>query len=342
MENEQKPETKKIRISKAKIGLFIGGIIIGLVVGLFASGFVGVTGFATGDANSVGRDTVNYINANLMSGGERAVLQEATFDDGMYQLELLIAGQPYTSYVSSNGELLFTQAIEMVATGAPQPQQPEQQQQQPTPTVTKADKPKVELFVMSHCPFGTQAEKGIIPVVELLGDQIDFDLMFVNYAMHPTQGEVEAQLTQHCIQEEQNEKFLPFLKCFLEDGNSERCINEIGIDQAKLTACEARVDAEFSIMDNLNDQSGWLSGRFPVFAIHDEENKAYGVQGSPTLVINGEKVSSSRSPSAYLAVVCAAFNNAPEECNQQLSTATPSSGFGWDGAAASGGSATCG
>ena len=40
-------------------------------------------------------------------------------------------------------------------------------------TVPKSDKPLVELFVMAYCPYGTQAEKGLIPVIELLGDKID-------------------------------------------------------------------------------------------------------------------------------------------------------------------------
>ena len=36
----------------------------------------------------------------------------------------------------------------------------------------KKEKPEVELFVMSHCPFGTQIEKGMLPVARLLGDKI--------------------------------------------------------------------------------------------------------------------------------------------------------------------------
>ncbi|MEM2131153.1 MAG: GILT family protein, partial [Candidatus Woesearchaeota archaeon] len=72
----------------------------------------------------------------------------------------------------------------------------------------KKDKPEVQLFVMSHCPFGTQMEKGILPVVELLGNKIDFKVRFVYYAMH---GEVEVkeQLRQYCIQKEQQDKYLP-------------------------------------------------------------------------------------------------------------------------------------
>ena len=31
----------------------------------------------------------------------------------------------------------------------------------------KLEKPIVEAFVMSHCPFGTQIEKGMLPVVSV-------------------------------------------------------------------------------------------------------------------------------------------------------------------------------
>ena len=73
--------------------------------------------------------------------------------------------------------------------------------------LVKADKPKVELFVMSHCPYGTQAEKGMIPVVELLKDKISFEVKFVDYAMHGKK-ELDEQLRQYCIQKEQKAKFL--------------------------------------------------------------------------------------------------------------------------------------
>ncbi len=39
-----------------------------------------------------------------------------------------------------------------------------------------------------------------------------------------------------------------------------------------------------------------------------------GVTGSPTLMINGEKVSVSRTADAYKSAVCSAFTNAPKEC----------------------------
>jgi len=207
--------------------------------------------------------------------------------------------------------------------------------------VVKSDKPVVELFIMSHCPYGTQAEKGILPVVNLLGDKIDFELKFVYYAMHG-QKELDEQLKQVCIQEEQNAKFNDYLACFLEDGNTERCLTKVGINTAKMEACVTKTDVQFQVNELFGDQSTWLSGKYPLFNVHKTENEAYGVGGSPTLVINGEQASSARSPAAYLATVCAAFNEAPKECtdSEGVSAETYSPGFGYEIGAAT--AASCG
>ncbi len=44
---------------------------------------------------------------------------------------------------------------------------------------------------MSYCPYGTQAEKGILPVVALLGDKIDFKLRTVHYVLHGDKEDLE-------------------------------------------------------------------------------------------------------------------------------------------------------
>jgi hypothetical protein len=70
-------------------------------------------------------------------------------------------------------------------------------------------------------------------------------------------------------------------------------------------------------------------------------SKNYGVQGSPTLVVNGEMTNSGRDSDSYLNTVCSAFNEVPEECMQELSGAAPSPGFGYGESGVSS-SAQCG
>jgi protein-disulfide isomerase len=214
----------------------------------------------------------------------------------------------------------------------------------PPPTnLQKSDKPNVELFVMSHCPYGTQMEKGMLPVVKELGDKIDFELKFVNYAMHPTQGEVEEQLNQYCIQRDYNDKYVAYLGKFLEAGNGQEALSSVGLTQADISGCVEETDKEFDVIKNLEDKSSWSSGRFPQFKIYDADNKKYGVRGSPTLVINGVQAQSGRDAQSILNTICGAFTDKPEECNTdmtQFGTPAPGFGFGTQGGSAT--SAGCG
>ncbi|MFH1053895.1 MAG: hypothetical protein V1740_05765 [Candidatus Woesearchaeota archaeon] len=160
---------------------------------------------------------LTIINTNLLQPGTEATITKKSEESGLYKITLNIGGNEMDSYVSSDGKLLFPNAIELdtppepLTTPTTQPQ-----------VIEKSDKPEIELFVMSHCPYGTQAEKGLIPVLGALKDDIDFKLRFVNYAMHG-EKEVLEQTAQYCIQKEQEDKFLAYLKCFLEEGKQEPC-----------------------------------------------------------------------------------------------------------------------
>jgi len=317
-----------LKMKKSTLWMVISGILAVLfVVSIFTGGFRGGTtgGVVAGDVltkDEASDKAITYINTYLLSGGQTATAKNVEDSGNLYNIKLDIGGREYDSYVTKDGKLLFPSVVELDA----EVEEPATQEEQP-PEVVKSDKPEVQLFVMSHCPYGTQAEKGFIPVVELLGDKIDFDLKYVNYAMHG-EKEVKEELRQYCIKTEQNDKFLPYLKCFLKAGDSDTCITEVGVDKEKLEACEEATDKEYKLTETLEDKESW-GGSFPPFPIYDEECEEYGVSGSPTLVINGRVVSSSRSPAAYLATICNAFNEAPEECEEELSTANPSAGFGY-------------
>jgi thioredoxin-related protein len=203
----------------------------------------------------------------------------------------------------------------------------------------KKDKPVVEVFVMSHCPYGTQIEKGVIPAAEALGDKIDFSIKFCDYAMHG-EKELKEEMQQYCIQEEQNDKFFAYLKCFLKEGNSESCVTEAKVDKTKLDACITATDEKFSVMKNFADKATYR-GNFPPFAVYADLAKKYGVQGSPTLIVNGADVSSNRDSVSLLKAICAGFKTAPSECSKTLDSAQPSPGFGTATTAAATADAGC-
>lgn len=287
---------------------------------------------------------VDFINNNLMQPGSQVSISEVSEEAGLYKIAVNIPGQtePVEAYMTKDGQKFFPQGMDMEAAESGNGDEaPAQNTPEPPANVSQQARPNVELFVMSHCPYGTQIEKGFIPVVETLGDKFDYEIKFVDYAMHG-EKEIDEQLNQYCIQEEQNDKFISYLKCFLGEGDGESCLSETGVNVSQMESCVARTDAEFKIKENFADQTTWKSGRFPLFDVHKDANTEYGITGSPGFVINGAKVSTARSPQALLATVCAGFEEAPEECDTQLDSANPTPGFGYDSAGGSASAAECG
>lgn len=291
---------------------------------------------------------VDFINSNLMAQGREVSVKEAIEENGLYKVVINIPGgqngtdQEMDTYITKDGTKFFPQVLDIVEYEAKmgKTQANEQAvQAQAVADVPKSEQPKVDVFVMSHCPYGTQIEKGVLPVARLLGDKIDFDIKFCDYAMHG-KTEVDEQLNQYCIQKTQPAKFFDYLECFLGSGKTQDCLIEAKVDTSKVSSCVKETDIEFGVTASLNDQSTWLNGRYPIFAVNQEEAKKYGVTGSPGLVINGKKVNSKRDSASLLSTICAAFENPPEECNETLSGTTPSTGFG--GGTASSDSGGCG
>ncbi|MCD6371495.1 MAG: hypothetical protein J7L39_02145, partial [Candidatus Aenigmarchaeota archaeon] len=265
-------------------------------------------------------------------------------------------GNEIPVYVTEDGKYMFLSSPLDMGQNL---QRAQTQTQTSTPEIPKSDVPDVKLFVMSYCPFGIQAEKALIPVLDLLGNKINYRIHFVYYIMHGKK-ELDENLRQYCIQETQKEKFKDYLYCFVQSGDYDKCLDEAGIDRNALKACMETTDQQYKIYENYNDQSTWYNGRFQRWDVELELNQNYGVRGSPTIVINNVRLASSRrycsiddeksgkciiypldrSPESFKQAICSAFNNPPEECNQQLSTQTMPYGIGplTGGSATSGGS----
>ncbi|MCD6576211.1 MAG: hypothetical protein J7K73_03565 [Nanoarchaeota archaeon] len=322
-------EKHKIKISKLQL---FQVLTVVLAIALLASFAVKTTGCMVADVDTVGKNTVDFINNNLLPPGVSATYINGRSSHGMYNLSVTIGNQTGNLFVSADGKLLFINPIDM-SQSMSNPQQDQQQQTE----IPKTDKPVVKLFVMSYCPFGTQMEKGIIPVIKTLGDKIDFQVEFVYYAMHG-EKEIKENMLQVCIQKEYRDKYIDYLECFLEAGDSQGCIEKIGFNNATLTTCMDNLDTEYNITAMYNDQSTWLSGRYPLFPVDKADNDKYNVGGSPTLVINDVVVQSGRDSASLLSTICSAFTNPPEECNTELSSTTPSPGFGYEGSGTNSGS----
>lgn len=281
--------------------------------------------------------TENFVST-LLPAGTKATVSNVTKAYGLYKVKVNIgADQTVDSYITRDGKLFFPQALEVnKAADATNSADTSANSDTAAKDVPKTDKPVVELFVMSYCPYGTQIEKGILPVVKALGNKINYTLKFVDYAMHGDK-ELKENLVQYCIQKEQTSKFDAYLTCFLKASDSVSCLTSAGIDTSKNDACVATTDAKFKVTDNAKNNVDY-KGTYPGFGVDAADNTKYNVGGSPTLVINGVEVSSARDSASLLKTICSAFNNSPKECESVLSSAAPAAGFG-EGAATTGGTA---
>ncbi len=294
----------------------------------------------------------DFINNNLMQGGAKADITSVAKENGMFKVVVSIGTgaqkQEITSYLSSDGSKFFPSVMDIAKIEADKTNTPTDKASadaKPQAEIPKTDKPTVELFVMSYCPYGTQIEKGILPVITTLGSKINYTLKFVSYAMHDKK-ELDENLRQYCIQKNQPAKLNAYLVCFLKKGQGTEadCMKTTGIAAATVTTCMTQADKQFNVTKNYEDKSTY-QGNFPLFEVNKADNDKYGVKGSPALVINGVEASAAgRDSASLLKTICSGFKTAPKECSTTLSATAPAPGFGEGAAPASGAAsgAACG
>lgn len=262
---------------------------------------------------------INYINQVALNGQATASLLEVTEESGLYKLRLMIEGEGYESYVTKDGKLLFPPGTE-ISKEIPKALTPKE------PEFPRADVPQVQLFVMSFCPYGNQAEELMMPVAKLLRNKANIELHYVIYSNYGGGGpdycldeeaeycslhgiqELNQGIRELCVQKYQKDKFWDFVKeinsnCNYQDVDScwEGVAKKIGIDIGKIKTCQ-------------NDEGLRISAQ------ELELNKKYGISGSPQIIINGVEYEGSRSSEAYKQGICSTFNSPPEECSQVLSS----------------------
>jgi len=168
------------------------------------------------------------------------------------------------------------------------------------PKQTVDEKAKVEFFVMSQCPYGTQGEQGIAPVMDKMGGDVDLVIDFIGKdesgqltSMHG-ESEVKGNRVQLCAMKYHPAQALKFINCMNRDprgipGNWEGCAQELGLKTAKLKACyEGTESAEL------------LRASFA-------KAKARSVQASPTIFIGGKPYKGARGELAFSRAICEAF-----------------------------------
>lgn len=343
MEEESKKEIKKEHKKAVKndnnletylpmLGLLILGIALGYIA--FGNSAVAISqncstignGTETINLEALKVDVGSYLKRNFLDGyidNATVKVNKITDEGSLYLIDtaIMLDGevvQEAPVYATKDGKKLIVGTVMNLSTDLPKAS--------PTPTpepveVEKMERPHVEVFVMSYCPYGTQMQKAIAPVQALLNESADIELKFVGYTMHG-ETEIIENTRQYCVEKEYNATTQwKYVKCFIDAGTgdaaSASCMANLSIDTEKINACVNATHTELEIDPKSSET-------YPVYLIHKTDADKYGVRGSPTLIINGVEVPTggagmtARTPEALKTVICNAYVNAPEECNVTL------------------------
>jgi len=324
---QKKPNfTEKIRENPWTVSTLILGILVAI---LLVTTFSGTLTGNVISKDKIGVLALDFFNTQLSQ--TPATLNSVEEISGLYKVNINFNEKDVPIYFTKDGKWISQGgSLSSILSSASSSNTSTQAKEVP-----KTDKPSVELYVFTYCPYGLQMEKAMIPVVKLLGDKIDFKIRQIG-AMHGEYEKIEAQ-RQLCIEKNYPDKFLDYVLAFAEDTSIGSCSGDATCLVPKLNALYTKFGIDASKINACMTSEGES-----LYNAEVSNSESKGVSGSPTLIINGvEAQASSRSPEAVKGTICEAFTSVPTQCSQKLSTTSSSAGFG-SGADSSASSASCG
>src|SRR3989338_35539 len=162
----------------------------------------------------------------------------------------------------------------------------------------KSDKAKIDFYVMSQCPYGTQVEDAIKPVLDKFGNAVEFNLNFIGEETSPGKfqslhgiKEVLGNTVQLCAAKYNPDKYMDMVVCMNElaqdiPENWEECAKDADINVDKVKKC---YDGD--------EGKELLSESF-------KKSKAINAQGSPTIYINEKSYEGGRDELSFQRAIC--------------------------------------
>lgn len=256
----------------------------------------------------------NKIKILIGEDNKGVTVKEVVEESGLYKVTIGIDKQPdQYAYVTKDGTKFIQQAVLFADIEKQQAEQKKAQEEANRP-IEKSDKPAVDLYVMSFCPYGNKAEDTMKSVYDLLKNKVDFnfhyivdvngnDIQSLHGAKEVAQNEREACVLKNYGKD----KWFTFAtyvnkNCGSDGTCWEAGAKSVGVDVAKVNSC---VTAEGVALMKTNG----------------EASKKANASGSPTMTINGvssQAVYQYGNSEAYKQAICGAFNTAPAECAKKL------------------------
>lgn len=339
--HHKKNFTEHFRENPWMLATFIFGILV--LVLLLST----VTGGLTGNlsSNAAGQKLLKFYESVGIQNLSVASVKDIS---GLYEVDLSYKGKTIPVYITKDGKS-FTESLTPIdlPTDTPSPSSSNTQ----STTVPKTDKPKVELYVFSYCPYGTQMEKAMIPAVKLLGNSVDFSIRQIG-AMHGDFEKVEAQ-RQLCVEKNYPDQYLDYVLAFDSDASIGKCQSDAYAQCGSkgdscitplVNSCVApKISNLYSTLgiDGSKINSCMTTDGVTMYNAEVANAQSKNIGRSPTLFINGVNSQADRSSEGVKGAICPAFNNVPSTCSTKLDTNQASPGFGSSTSSASSSSASC-
>jgi len=164
-----------------------------------------------------------------------------------------------------------------------------------------------DLYVMSQCPYGSQAEDAVSKVVPDFKDYVNFNVEYIadkqadgNFQSLHGENEIEGDKYQLCVKAKYPEKFWRYLDCQNKNyqdlkSSFESCAKAGGIDFIQIKTCAEGNEGSELLTKSL------------------EKAKGLNVAGSPTFYIAGEKYGGQRTETAIKRALCEKTGNQPKK-----------------------------
>jgi len=172
------------------------------------------------------------------------------------------------------------------------------------------DKITMDLYAMSQCPYGSQAEDLIYQIKPDFEDYVNFNVEYIasqnpDGSFNSLHGdpEVEGNKYQLCVKYYNPDKFWDFLNCQNKNyqdlkSSFDSCASEVGIDFSKIKACVDDGHANGLLMESL------------------KKAELKQVSASPTFYINNELYQGQRTERGLQRALCEQIDNKADICDE--------------------------
>lgn len=175
---------------------------------------------------------------------------------------------------------------------------------------------KLDMYVMSQCPYGTQVVDAIAPVKETLDGALELNIHFIandngdgTFGSLHGQNEVLGDIVQLCAMQYNPESYLDMMTCQNQNagaipGNWESCAEQHGLKVNAIKTCYEGEEGKQLLSDSI------------------EQTNLAGATASPTIFLNDEPYAGGRQTTDFMRTICNTYTQKPEACKDIPEPAT--------------------